>query len=513
MMMNQMVSSVFRTFLIVFLLQASFTLEAVSGIEKNQAASESDRPNILFILADDLGWADLRSYGSTFYETPNLDRLAEQGMRFTDAYSAGTICSPTRASLMTGKYPGRLNTTDFFGAPQPGEEYPGWWRSRMNQPQYKLMPAPYKEKLPLEEVTLAEALKQGGYATFFAGKWHLGPKGYWPEQQGFDVNIGGYHEGHPNSYFSPYHNPEMEDGPKGEHLPMRLARETARFMEQHKKEPFLAYLSFYSVHRPLQAPDSLVKKYRIKKEERGLERKLGPEKEGKVRLNQTHPVYAAMVESMDRAVGLVFERLEEAGLKEETIVIFTSDNGGLSTTGGYPTSNEPLRAGKRWLYEGGIRVPLIVRWPGVTEPGTEEDEPVTSTDFYPTMLEMAGLEKRPQQHIDGVSLVPLLKGQSTLDREAIYWHHPHNGYNGSFPGSVIRQGKWKLIHNYEDQDVELYNLEKDLREQHNVADSHEQKVIELYRKLDRWRNDVDARSPIPNPEYEANKQKSGQKTK
>lgn len=502
----------FRKFIIVYLfllLIGGVSVDYVTG-QSNKVSA--DRPNILFILADDLGWADLGSYGSTFYETPHLDKLAEQGIRFTDAYSAGTICSPTRAAIMSGKYPGRLNTTDFFGAPQPGEEYPGWWRSRMNQPEYKLMPAPYQEKLPLDEVTLAEALKEGGYTTFFAGKWHLGPEGYWPEKQGFDVNVGGYAEGHPNSYFSPYRNPKMEDGPEGEHLPMRLARETASFMEDHHDQPFLAYLSFYSVHRPLQAPDSLVRKYRLKKEEMGLERKLGPEKEGKVRLNQTHPVYAAMVESMDRAVGIVLERLKRAGLTEETVVVFYSDNGGLSTTGGYPTSNHPLRAGKRWLYEGGIRVPLIVRWPGVTEAGTVEDEPVTSTDFYPTMLEMAGLEKRLSQHKDGVSLVPLLKGES-IDRDAIYWHHPHNGYNGSFPGSVIRRGPWKLIHNYETQDVELYNLEKDLREQDNVAGEHPGKVIDLYNKLDRWRNEVDARTPIPNPAYEKDTTRSKSQSK
>mgnify|MGYP006279020779 FL=1 len=353
---------------------------------------KQEKPNFLFILADDLGYKDLGCYGSSFHETPNLDELASQGVKFTDAYAACPVSSPTRSSIMTGKHPARTDNTDWFGAPQPNNVEDHWTR---NKP---LLPAPYKEYMALEEVTLAEALKAGGYNTFFAGKWHLGPtEKYWPTQQGFDVNKGGWRAGGPyggNKYFSPYGNPKLEDGPEGEHLPDRLAKETVKFIEDHKNEPFLAYLSFYSVHNPQMAREDLRKKYENKKERLGLEVRWGKEGDRKERLVQCSPVYAGMVEAMDLAVGKVLEKLESAGLDDNTVVIFMSDNGGLSTSEGHPTSNVPLRAGKGWLYEGGIREPMIIKWPGVTNAGTVCEVPVTSTDFYPTMLEMA--EKRPK---------------------------------------------------------------------------------------------------------------------
>jgi len=482
----------------------------VAYSQVNGKIGSPEKPNILFVLVDDLGWADIGAFGSEFYDTPNIDKLAEDGMMFTDAYAASPVCSPTRASIMTGKNPARTNTTDWFGAPQPSPDFtfPGWMQSRVGNKPTSLMPAAYQEYMSLDEVTIAEALKEGGYTTFFAGKWHLGhQEKYWPEHQGFDINKGGYFKGAPNTngsaegYFSPYGNPRLEDGPTGEYLPYRLAEETIGFMEEHKEDPFLAYLSFYSVHTPLMTTDQLQKKYQEKKEDNGIEAKFGTIDQNKpVRLNQTNPVYAGMVEAMDQAIGRVLNSLEEQGLSSNTVVIFMSDNGGLSTIAQAPTSNKPLKAGKGWLYEGGIREPMIIKWPGVTKPGSKSKTPVTSTDFYPTMLEMAGLPLRPDQHKDGKSLAPILKGEQLKERDR-FWHYPHYAPQGGFPGSVIRSGEWKLIHNYEDDTLELYNLESDIGEEHNLVQQHPERAIELYQKLEQWRKDVDASSPVPNPEY------------
>ncbi len=369
-----------------------------AGFIEPTETPKANKPNILFILVDDLGWRDLGAFGSSFYETPAIDALTKKGVKFTNAYAACPVCSPTRASIMAGKYPARLHTTDWFGAPQPSTVSNHWTK---NKP---LLPAPYEENLPLSEVTLAETLKQNGYDTFFAGKWHLGETAdYWPENQGFDINKGGYAAGSPKGkgYFAPYANPRLADGPPGENLTSRLADETVSFIKQHKSgprsvgprsaRPFLAYLSFYSVHTPLQAPQDLLDKYIQKKKRLGLEDQWGQEGQQKVRLNQCLPVYGAMVESMDRAVGKVLTALSENNIEQETIVVFMADNGGLSTAEGHPTSNLPLRAGKGWLYEGGIREPLIIVWPGVTKAGQTSDQVVTSTDFYPTLLEMTGL--------------------------------------------------------------------------------------------------------------------------
>ncbi len=399
-------------------------------------AATNKRPNFLFILVDDLGWRDLGCFGSTFYETPNIDRLAAQGVRFTDAYAACPVCSPTRASIMTGKYPARMATTDWFGAPQPEEARK---HHTKNKP---LLPAPYEEQLSLKEVTLAETLREEGYRTFFAGKWHLGGEGFFPEDQGFDVNKGGHHRGSPpGGYFAPYKNPKLDNGPEGEHLPSRLAAETTRFIEENREGPFLAYLSFYSVHTPLQSRKDLKAKYAAKAKAQEKDAPTwGQEGERKVRLLQDHAVYGGMVEAMDTAVGKVLDALDASGAADNTVVFFMSDNGGLSTSEGHPTSNLPLRAGKGWLYEGGIREPMIVKWPGVAQAGSTCSEPVTSTDFYPTILDMAGLAPRPEQHADGASLTPLLRDKGKPERDALYWHYPHYGNQGGSPGAAIRAG-------------------------------------------------------------------------
>jgi len=470
------------------LLAAAFSLTAAAA----------NPPNIVFILADDLGWRDLGCYGSVFYETPNLDALAASGMRFTQGYAACPVCSPTRASILTGKYPVRVRVTDYIN-PRGANQPESWDRNT------KLLPASYSGRMPLEEVTLAEALKENGYATFFAGKWHLGPEGFWPENQGFDVNKGGIERGGPyggNKYFSPYGNPRLEDGPPGEHLPDRLASETARFITEHRDEPFLAYLSFYSVHTPLMARDDLEKKYKAKAAQL---RFAGPrfirESFRDERQVQDHAVYGGMVEALDSAAGKVLKAIEDNGLDSQTIVVFTSDNGGLSTSEGSPTANVPLRAGKGWMYEGGIREPWIVRAPGVTREGSVNDTPVTSTDFYPTLLELAGLRKRPEQHLDGVSLVPALQGEE-LSREPLFWHYPHYGNQGGAPSAAIRDGDWKLIQWYEDGATELFHLGQDPGENYDLSKLKPKLTEKLQRRLSAWLDEVDANMPKGNEAYD-----------
>ena len=468
---------------------AAGTLGYLAGAWARSAGAKEEeappkKPNFVFFLVDDLGWRDVGCYGTKFYETPNVDRLAREGMRFTDAYAACPVCSPTRASIMTGKYPARLHLTDFL----VGQRWPA------DSPIVNI--SDWQKFLPLEEATIAEALKESGYATFFAGKWHLGPEGFWPENQGFDVNKGGIDRGGPyggKKYFSPYGNPRLEDGPPGEHLPLRLGRETADFIEAHKDGPFLAYLAFYSVHTPLMTTKELGAKYGAK-QKNAPATAWGQEGERKVRLVQNHAVYAGMVEAMDTAVGIVLDRLDRLGLAENTAVFFMSDNGGLSTSEGHPTANVPLRAGKGWLYEGGVREPMIVRAPGVTRPGSACTEPVISTDFYPTMLELAGLPLRPNQHVDGTSFVPLLEGKK-MTRGPIYWHYPHYGNQGGAPGGAVRDGDFKLIEWYEDGRLELYNLRDDLGEQNNLATAMPQKARELQKMLAEWRQSVGAQMP------------------
>ena len=468
-----------------------------------QSTPQQQHLNVVFFLVDDLGWTDLAFNGSSFYETPNVDRLAARSMFFSSGYAACPVCSPTRASIMTGKYPVRNRITTYINS-AGGNQPEKWRRNTM------LLPAKYADRLPLEETTLAEAFKNEGYATFFAGKWHLGGEGFLPQNQGFDVNKGGLDRGGPyggKKYFSPYGNPQLEDGPAGEHLPDRLATETCKFIEQHQDAPFFAYLSFYSVHTPLMSREDLREKYVDKRQQLEIAGDIwGQEGHRKSRLVQEHAVYAGMVEAMDQAVGKVLDKLDALDLTDSTAVVFMSDNGGLSTSEGHPTSNLPLRAGKGWIYEGGIREPLLICWPGVAAAGSRCDEPVTSTDFYPTLLEMAGLEPLPEQHVDGQSLVPLLQGKP-MDRGPIFWHFPHYGNQGGPPAAAVRDGDWKLIRRYEDNTFELYNLAEDLGEQTNLVDEaeHAQTVMRLQQLLEAFLTETDANMATPNPNFDPSK--------
>jgi len=469
-------------------------LAALLLLAEGPAEAASSARNFVFILADDLGVKDLGVQGSSFYESPRIDRIAREGMRFTQGYANCQVCSPSRASIMTGKYTPRLGITDYIGA-RAGTQ---WKRNT------KLLPATYAHNLSLQETTLAEALKAAGYQTFFAGKWHLGGKGSWPTDHGFDYNAGGWDAGSPaGGYFSPYKNPELRDGPKGESLPIRLARETTKFIRQHHDNKFLAYLAFYSVHAPIQTSAAQWAKYQQKAA-------TAPHEGGRflidrtlpVRQVQDNPIYAGMIESMDQAVGIVLDTLDELGLADNTVVIFTSDNGGVSSGDAYSTSNLPMRGGKGRQWEGGIREPYFIKVPGLTPPGSQCNVPVIGTDFYPTILELAGLPLRPSQHQDGVSLVPLMRGGQIPTRD-LFWHYPHYGNQGGEPSSIIRSGDWKLIHYWEDGRDELYQLTEDIREQRDRARAEPEIATTLRHKLDRWLRQVGAKLPAINPDYHA----------
>lgn len=441
-------------------------------------ALEPVRPNIVLIVADDLGAMDLGVTGSAFHETPRLDQLARQGVLFSGACSAATICSPSRAALATGKHPARLHLTDWI----PGHDFPG----------AKLRPPEWTQRLLLEETTVAERLRAAGYATWHIGKWHLGGEGFGPLEQGFDVNLGGDHRGQPPSYFSPYGLPRLADGPAGEYLTDREGAEAERLIREHQRtakgRPFFLDLSFHAPHRPLQAKPELVEKYR---------RKLAEADGGP----QRHPVYAGMLESIDRAVGRVLDTLEEAGLAGQTLVIFTSDNGGLVLGQEPPTSNAPLRAGKGSPYEGGVRVPLIVRWPGQTATGAVCPHPVISMDVAATVLEAAGVQV-DEKALDGTSLVPWLEAPALRwRREALFWHYPHYHPGGATPYASLRAGDWKLLESYEDGRLELYDLRADPGETKSLAGARPDVTLELSRRLFAAQGEADAQWPRANPAY------------
>ena len=456
-------------------------LLALPGVLK---AAEPTRMNIVLFLIDDLGWMDLGCQGSTFYQTPNIDRLAHRGARFTDAYAACAVCSPTRAAILTGKYPARIMLTDWLPD--------GRWN-----PKARLQTGRFIRALPLEELTLAEALREGGYRTASIGKWHLGSEPFsLPEHHGFDVNVAGNAHGAPGNYFFPYTGNwkipttdlrakwnVLPDGEPGEYLTDRLTDEAITFLHASQDQPFFLYFPHYGVHTPLQAKQEMIARYKQVPEDQ----------------RQGDPKYAAMVESIDQSVGRVLQTLKELSLEENTVVIFTSDNGGFYKA----TSNAPLRANKGAYYEGGIRVPLIIKWPGVSKSGDIIGEPVTSSDLYPTCLAAAGESPRPNQHRDGMNLKPLLEGEDSLSRKAIFWHFPHyNQHPSATPSSVIRRGPWKLIETFDPKGLDLYNLEDDLSETTDLVAEHPELVAELHRQLEAWRRNIGAQMMEPNPDYD-----------
>jgi arylsulfatase A-like enzyme len=500
-------------------------------------AADGERPNIVFFLVDDLGWRDLGCYGSTFYETPQIDRFASDAMRFTQAYAACHVCSPTRASIMTGKYPARLQLTD-------------WLPGRKDFAFQKLKNVPVHQQLPLAEVTIAEALKTQGYRTAHVGKWHLGEEPYGPLAQGFDVQIPRWNKGWPKAgYHAPFQMDGLADS-TGDYLTDRLTDEALRFIEESREQPFFLYLSHFAVHDPIEGRADLVKKYETKLQRRvaraaprrfllegnpdtedavsGTNSDVSDSNEKyrgfrllsgrtvKIKQLQDNVQFAAMVESVDESFGRILARLKELGLNQRTIVIFTSDNGGMSAANfgnpkrvispmkldaAYSTSNLPLRGGKGWLYEGGIRVPLLVRWPEKGRSGVC-DVPVISADFYPTILEITGIESEHRTDLDGTTIAPLLTGLDELSREAIYWHFPHYSNHGrQSPGGAVRCGDYKLLEYFENGTVQLFNLRTDPGERRDLARDEPKQAAKLKAMLHEWRQSVKAQAMEPNPAY------------
>lgn len=450
------------------------------------SATAAKKPNFVFFLVDDMGWGDVGAYGSKLHETPNIDSIARDGMKFTNGYAACTVCSPSRAAILTGRYPGRLHLTDWIAG--HGKANP-----KLNIPDWKMF-------IDHERITLPEALKEGGYNTAFVGKWHLMPhkdkekmKEHFPESHGFDINIGGREWGQPKGrgkYFFPFDMPNVE-GKKGDYLTDVLTDSAVDFVnKQSEEKPFLLYFSYYVVHGPIMAKKEYVEKYK-KKLTGGT-------------YKQTNAAYAGMMQSLDDSVGRVLDALKKKGFEENTIVIFTADNGGTTEA-----KNGGLRGTKALSYEGGTREAFIIKWPGHAKAGSVCDTPVIGTDFYPTMLEMAGLPQKPQEHKDGLSLVPLLKQSGGINRDVLYWHYPH--YHKTTPYGAIRYKNYKLIEFFEDGKLELYDLEKDQSEQNDLAQSLPEKTQELHAMLKKWRTEVNAQMPTVNPNYDPNLKKGKKK--
>jgi arylsulfatase A-like enzyme len=462
------------------------------------AHAQARKPNIISILIDDMGWMDTETYGSQYYETPNITRLAQRGMLFTDAYAPCPLCSPTRGSIMTGKYPARLKmTTASGGQPtdlaEPTVKETGPASRRLTVPDSRT-------QLPLEEFTLAEALKQQGYHTGFIGKWHLGQEPFWPDKQGFDVAIASGHYPGPPNYFSPYGITTLPDGPEGEYITDRLTNEAVNYISQQKDNPFLLCLWHYGVHSPWNAKPEKIEKYKAKTDPRG---------------KQHNPVVAGIIESIDESVGRLLDHLDALGLSENTIITFTSDNGQLENVpkgkgeirkntplqaGDHVSSNFPLRAGKASIYEGGTRVPLIVAWPGHVQPASRSSVPVSLVDLYPTFIEAGGAATQEGQIVDGVTLRPVLEASGTYAREAVFCHFPHYNNIPNAPSSYVRRGDWKLIRFYEG-DSELYNLKDDISESNNQFNAQPELVKELGTLLDKFLADTGALLPKPNPNF------------
>ncbi len=501
------------------------------------AKEQEAKPNVVFFLVDDMGWSDLGCYGSSFYETPTIDEFAKEGVLFTNAYAACHVCSPTRASILTGKYPARIHLTDFL----PG---------RREFPFQKLLNAEIMQHLPVDDKTIADMFHDNGYNTAIIGKWHLGSEPYNPMEIGFDIHIPDWLQGVAKTFYSPYGLGGL-DAPEGEYLTDRLTDEALKYIEDNRDHPFFLYFAHFAVHDPIEGRMDLVQKYEEKLKQmpppsgdpyilegnpddpepltrQELDELLKkPEYSGydilpnrtvKIKQLQDNVQFAAMVESVDESFKRVLSKLDELGLDENTIVVFFSDNGGMSAANywdpdrnipeselgkAFSTSNLPLRGAKGWLYEGGIREPLIIKWPGKGEKGVICDVPVISTDFYPTLLEMTGIGGMAGNGPDGVSLVPLLTGGTGLDRKALYWHFPHYSNHGmQSPGGAIRSGDFKLLEYYENYSVQLFNLKEDLGEQHDLSEEYPEKVDELREMLHKWREDVNAQMMPPNPDYQ-----------
>lgn len=465
-------------------LPTSFFICSVSTMSFSQQRDIT--PNIVLINVDDLGWTDLACYGSKYYETPNIDRLASEGMLFTNAYASASVCSPTRAAILTGKAPARTGITDWIRARFQGGTIPedkSYHLKYEGNASHKLLTPSNPLWMELEEVTIAELLKQKGYTTCHIGKWHLGADDWYPEKQGFDYNIGGCDYGQPPSYFDPYYNNEKMPGipglparKKGEYLEDRLADEAVNFITAHQDKPFFLNMWNYAVHTPIQGRADLVAKY-----------------EKKERTNQKSADYAAMVESVDETVGKIMRTLLRLNLDQRTLVIFTSDNGGLEAN--KATDNDPLRAGKGYAYEGGIRVPMIIRWPGRIAPAATNDTPVISHDLFPTLCAAAGISMPDKGNIDGVSILPMLYGKKSLKRRSLYWHFPHYRGDDIIPYSIIRDGDWKLIKRYEGKEFELFHLAADISEKNDLSGVEPEKVERMNKKLMRWLRQVNARLP------------------
>lgn len=528
---------------ILFLLLYGSLLAQTNTHNKHNSERKSSKPNIIFFMVDDLGWSDLGFQGSTFYETPNIDKLARESVSFSNAYAASHVCSPSRASLISGQYPARLHLTD-------------WLPGRKNYPFQKLSNADIVQHLPYDILTLPEILKQNGYATAIIGKWHLGEDSLSTERQGFDLHIPDYNKGWPNgTYFSPYNMKGLEGGPDGEYLTDRLTSEAIKYIDAHKEKPFFLYLSHFAVHDPIEGRPDLVKKYQKKlagmpvpkivpfilepnpddsiqltrdelnellsqPDYQGFE--LSPHRTVKIKQIQDNVQFAAMVESVDESLGRIISELDRLGLRDNTIVIFFSDNGGMSAANyfkpdrkiaaknldkAFSTSNLPLRGGKGWLYEGGIREPLIISWKGTKlKKGSVSDIPVISTDFYPTLIELAGITSPSQMHLDGVSIAPVLENSGKtkeLKSRALYWHFPQYSNHGQqSPGGAIRLGDYKLLEYYENCRVQLFDLRKDPGELHDLSEEMPQKTEQLKKMLDDWRIGINANMPYANPGYD-----------
>ena len=541
----------YNKFLRVKLLPVGLALAGVTPYAQTIAhrGSQAKKPNVVFILADDLGWSDLGCYGSQFYETPRIDQLAKEGIRFTSAYAACHVSSPTRASILTGQYPARLGLTD-------------WLPGRKNFPFQKLKNVVSEQHLPYrEDVTFPAVMKDNGYTTAIIGKWHLGEDSASCERQGFDLHIpSGWLRGWPaKGYFSPYQMAGLKDGPEGEYLTDRMTDEAINFMTENKDKPFMLYLSHFAVHDPIQGRPDLVKKYEqklrqtkspecvpyilegnpddkipfsakelndlLQEEPYRSEFRVLPNRIVKIKQYQDNVQFAAMVESLDESVGRVLDKIKELGLEDNTIVIFFSDNGGMSAANfgnpkrviqtdkldeAFSTSNLPLRGGKGWLYEGGVRVPLIIKWPQKGVKGTVCDIPVISTDFYPTILDMVGIQA-DYPFDDGKSLVPILieqgKEAKEIEKRAIYWHFPNYSNHGmQSPGGAVRYDDYKLIEYFENGTVQLFNVKKDLGERFDLSQTEPEKVKEMKEMLHQWRKKTGAQMMEPNPDYIPEKQ-------